>query len=515
VRSWWQRHSNHAIAGAGAFALLVAVVAVASGPGGDPAAAPTSAPTTVAPSTTEGRPVETAAPSTSAAPQQPSGSNGDGGGTAEDDVDYRFALPTPEGFETTGADLSEPMHDWFRPPAPALFAADDSSWQTGPWLTITSGNEQTTGIATMFPFTRPAMPYTIGDAEARTGLSIDGIEVTTLRQGATVVEIGARGLDPLATAAVAQAIQVADGGIAVPDAAIPAGLRPRPEIDVATWHYGAWSPDQRANVSFGAPAQDGWIGFAALPQGGAAGVLAAAPFFLGDLRYVVVGAGAGVAGSFDAGGPDPIHHVVWQLADRDYVATATGVGLDELIGYAASVLQSGDPDWRTSMWDDLRDDARDCCQQSPFLPYRPVEVPVAIAEGAEWRTEAAVMQAGSVDWNFTLGGVNGDGFGMRSPVGAPVLRVGSRYGGIGQPAEFPAAAVAIVDRTMVGAVLRLSTTGSQPQTISVTLQPVDDDALQPYLVGAVVLPWLDGGFVAQLIAPDGQTIAVQTDADLP
>jgi hypothetical protein len=30
-----------------------------------------------------------------------------------------------------------------------------------------------------------------------------------------------------------------------------------------------------------------------------------------------------------------------------------------------------------------------------------------------------------------------------------------------------------------------------------------------------VLPWVDGGFVAQLIAPDGQTIAVQTDADLP
>jgi hypothetical protein len=509
TRSWFQQHTNHLIAAAGGFALLVAVVAVSSDPGA-PEAAPTTPPTTVAPSTTEARPVSTAAPRTTTEPPgRGTGGSGDG---ATDDVDYRFALAaTPDGFEANGADVSPgDLDDWMMPAGPTLFAADGTSWQTGPWLTIASGNDQT-GIAYMFPFVRPPMSYMVGDVEARTGASVDGVEVTSLRRGANVVEIAARGLDPLATAAVAQALQLTDDGIAIPDAAIPTGLRPRPDIDVTSWDWG-WTPGIRANVSYGSIERSAWMSFAVRDREEESGPLTSAPYFLTDVRYLVVGHGSGIAGTYDRPGGDPTQYAIWQTADREYIANATGMDLDELIGYAGQIVQPGDLEWRSGLWDDLREEVQDCCRGGLETPMYSVEVPIASVGDGAWFVNADV-QAGSVGWNFTHGGPRGDGFGVSSPLGAPVLRVGSRYGWAGAPAEFPAGAIAIVDRSMVGTVLRLTTTGSQPETIEIRLEPVDGDLLAPYLVGAAVLPWLDGGFVAQLIAPDGQTIAVQTDAD--
>lgn len=514
ARSWFRRHSNHVIAGVGAFALLVAVVAIASGPDGDPAAAPTTTPATVAPSSTRPGPVTTVAPSTTEARAPSSNGTGDDGDDAAeaDEIDYRFALPAaPDGFEVTSAEEIQQTEEWPLPITPALFAADGSTWQSGPWLTIAGGDESTGGWFAMFPFTRPPIIYTIGDVEARTGGSVQGVEVTTLMRGGRRVEIAARGLDPLTTAAVAHALQWTDTGHTIPGAAIPAVLRSRSDLDVTPWAMG-WAPGARATVSYQAVERPAWLGFGVRPLGAAPALSTSAPYFLTDLRYLVVRGGTGVAGTFEGGPNDPTHYVIWEIADREYVATATGIALDELISYAATVVQPGDPGWRADLWDEMQVDARNCCDARSGEVSEYVDTPIVSADGG-WRAEAAA-QGASVSWNFTES-TTGDAFGVQSPLGAPVLQVGSRYGWAYIPDEFPAAAVALVDRSMVGAMLRLTTTGSQPQTVEVRLEPVEDDMLAPYLTAAAVLPWLDGGFVAQLIGPDGQTIAVQTDADLP
>ena len=437
--------------------------------------------------------------------------------TDADDVDYRFALTeTPEGFEVQGADeidVDESVR-WPQPQSPVIFAADGTTWQTGPWLSI-AGNNGQFGPISMFPFVRPPITYTVGDAEARTGTSTDGVEVTTLQRGASFVEIAARGLDPLATAAVANALQLTADGTSIPDDAIPAGLRLRGNIDVLPWDWG-WTPDSRANVNYGIPGGSSWMSFSAGTLDAASQRIESAPYFLTDIRYISIRGNAGIAGTYQHSFGDTTQYAIWRLADREYVASATGMSLDDLIQYAGLVVQPGDPQWRGDMWDDLQDEAGACCTESPGTggAISPEQVPIASVEDVEWRAEVTVFEQ-SISWNLTRGLPATDGLGFESPLGAPVLRVASRYGWLGGPDEFPAAAVAVVDHSMVGSVLRLTTTGSQPQTVQITLQPVGHDVLAPYLVGAVVLPWLDGGFVAQLIAPDGQTIAIQTDADLP
>jgi len=183
---WWRRYANQLVAAAGAFLLLVVVVSVSAG-GGDPGAAPTTPPaSTVPPSTTEARPVETPAPS-STAPAAPVEGSGDPSGETDtsERTDFRLGLAElPDGFEVTGATLLDASDNLspFRPPKPTWFAADGATWATGPWLVVLGGDPQV-GPWTTFGFRRPPVKYSIGEADARTGESADGIEVTVVQLG--------------------------------------------------------------------------------------------------------------------------------------------------------------------------------------------------------------------------------------------------------------------------------------------------------------------------------------------
>jgi hypothetical protein len=509
--SWWRRHTGHLVAGAGGFALLVAVVAVASDPGDAPSAGSTTAPTTAAPSTTAGRPVETAAPSTTEPRPTSGGAEGPADGGRETATDYRFVLTdAPEGFAPMGVDELT-GDDSAYPAPPMLFAADGTTWATGPWLLISSGGEYSPGV--IFPFTRPTITWALDDGEAETGPGAGGVEVTTFARDGREASVAGRGLDGLTTAAVAAQLAVNDDTLGIPDAAIPAGLRARPDIDVTPWEW-QWVPGTRTSVSYGSIDGDGWMTVNVRPRGLAPDVFGAATYLLSDVRYLVVGGATAIAGTYPARFGDPVQYVVWQLADREYVAMGTGIALDELIASVGSVAQPGDPAWRQDRWDDLRTAVRQCCNDprgdSPTGP--PALVPSASADD-RWDVEVRV-DGDTVRWDGSSPG-GGDFVGVATPAGAPLLRIGTRARWPGMPAEFPVIAVALVDRSMRGSTLRLTTTGSTAQTVEVALQPLDHAALAPYLAGAVVVPWLDGGFVAQLIAPDGQTIAVQTDADLP
>lgn len=507
IVAWLRGHAKPVAAAAGALAVFAVVVAVATGPGSDPEAAPTTPPSTAAPSTTERRPIATPTTTTTAP-----GANGSTSGTVVDEVDddFRFALAeVPEGFRVTEANVISPDTTWMPAAGATLFAADGATWDTGPWLMVLA-NRRDRGSMLTYQFSRPPTTVPIGTATGRVGVAYGGLELTTFAVAGTDVSVVARGVDPLATVAVAETLTVVDGGASIPAEALPSGMRARPDLDVVRWEAG-WRPTVRASVSYEDPERGIWLSITA----GAVtddGWIDSAGFFLSDLRYTLADGGAGVAGRYRSGyGGDPPAWAIWQHNGREYVAYSYGMEVDELLGHVGNVIQVGDDGWNDGRWAELREAATDCCSYPPAEPTVYDEVAVASDDG-EW---TATIDVGSyANWTITKDASNGAvyGFGLSAIEGTPALRVNAGADWSGADQSFHVMAVVLVDRGMLGTRLQLTTTGSVGTTVAIDVTPVDGT---PYLSAAAVLPWIDGGFVAQLVGPDGQVLAVQTDADLP
>lgn len=509
VVAWLRGHTKPVAAAVGALAVFATVVAIATGPGREPEAAPTTPPTTAAASRTERRPIAT--PTTTTAAPAANGSTPGGGAVVDEaDEDFRFALAeVPEGFRVTEANVISPDTTWMPAAGATLFAADGATWDTGPWLMVLA-NRRDRGTVLSYQFSRPPTSVPIGPAAGRVGVAHGGLELTTFAVADTDVSVVARGVDPLTTVAVAETLTVVDGGASIPAEALPSGMRARPDLDVVRWEAG-WRPTVRASVSYEDPERGIWLSITA----GAVtddGWIDSAGFFLSDLRYTLAGGDTGVAGRYRSGyGGDPPAWAIWQHNGHEYVAYSYGMDVDELLGHVGNVTQVGDDGWHDGRWAELREAATDCCSYPPAESTVYDEVAVASDDG-EWT--ATIDVGPSVNWAITEDASNGAvfGLGLDATEGAPALRVDAAADWWGADQTFHVMAVVLVDRGMLGTRLQLTTTGSVGTTIAIDLAAVDGT---PYLSAAAVLPWVDGGFVAQLVGPDGQVLAVQTDADLP
>ena len=484
------------------FAAVAVLAVVVTGPGpSTPDAAPQ---TTVAPSTTTPRPVSTRPPATTAPPaaERP--------GRDVEAGDGRMALTEiPAGYQVSlAARLDE--DEIVGVPPRQLFVGPDARWSTGPWLMIdVAGDEQE--IQRSHPFTRPPTALTVAGAPAVAGVAAGGIEQVVFRAGDQVVVVYGRGLPPGTALTVAERGLFRDGVVSVPASALPAGFTVRTTDDAPWWLQGWWTQPPETLLEFYAADRDGFITIGNRPYDGEAWNLEDAAFFLDDLRYLFIDGNAAVAGTID--GLDGRHHLLfWRAADRELFAAITDdLTLDEAIDVAAHVLVAGERGWKDDFWNDARADARGCCGTDALLAS--VEVPaVGALDGQHWRMHAEVRED-EVGWYFDT---DTSGLGLSSEQTAPTLEVGGSYAVAFDDDPFDVAAVAMLDRGQLGAVLRLTTTGTLAQSIDVPLQPIEGSStFSPFIVAGAVVPWSDGGFTAQLLGPDGTTLLTRSDLDLP
>lgn len=504
----WVRAHRRAIAIGTAIAAVVLAVAVAVDPGGEPDAAPATS-TTPGPTTTEPRPVTTRLDfdMTSESPSADADSS---------DPDWRMVLrEVPDDYELTVVQASGPMEAARRPMQ--LLVGEGATWDTGPWVLVTSSPRDQVGgdglsLFYDWPLRRPPASVTVGGWEGLTGKAYTGIDLLALRDDATEAIVLYRGVDLATVSDLVGAATIEGTTIVLPSAGMPGGLAPLTDEDLTFWLSG-WSPDVASYLEIRRPDGSGLISIVGMPPAPGRSSSGVAGFFLGDLHYVTIGGEPGVAGTFanSTTGP-PVLMVRWRHDGRQLVASSSaGLTLPELIDVASDVITSGDPDWSVDAWRAARHQESLCCQaeQPPRELSYGIDAFAAPAD-AHWSLDLRVGDS-SVDWWFRGRG----SFGGTTPRSAPALDVTSTYGYAFLTDAYHAGATAILDRAQVGSVLRLTTTGTAPQTIEVPLQPVrQSDLLEPFIVAGAVLPWSDGGFVAELVAPDGTTILTQTDADL-
>lgn len=500
--AWWRTHGARIAAVAGVVIVLGGIVAVTAGSSPDdaaPATDPTTATTAPLP-TTSPRPVHTDAPTTS------------GSTSFERQPDLRVLVNTvPDGYEVTGATADGgggPVESPEGAGSYQLFVGDGATWSTGQWLLVAAG-EPDFGFGYNFQFTRPPTDTTVNGMPASTGRGTVGDELTMVRDEREMVVVAGRGLPMGATTSIAASVSTEGGVLSLAASAVPAGLTLHPVHDPRQWFLG-WTSGAGGVVGYQSTDGTTYIQVAVSALDPADTTLVDAAFFLDDLRYAVVRGEEALAGTYGWSGDWPVRVVLWEEGERRFTVTTFGRStIDDALTFAASVMTPDDPIWRDRRWDDALDDARQCCTTSDDLD--PVTVEQAAVGNAAWTVDASVY-GDQLQWTFWS---HRNGFGDSATISAPMLEVGTSYVGWEQ-AEMYVGVLAIVDQSMPGAVLRLSLSGSDPRTVEVPLHAVAaSDELAPYLIGATVLPWIDGGFTAELVATDGTVIATRTDADLP
>ncbi len=508
--AWLRAHVRPLAIGAGAVAAALLVASIVTGPDGNPGAA-TETTATVPPSTTQPRPVTSRPPRTTTT-STPTGDGGIGGTAA--DLDWRMALAdTPAGYELITVELVDDL--LYAEPPTLLFAPLGASAASGPWLLVTAADRDM-GLQYQYTFNRPPTDLAIGGYPAQAGSATGGFDQLVVRRETATMIVLSRGLDTATVGAIAEAVSFDDEVIDVPGSALPAGFLPIDATSLDMW-TGGWQPGVRSQIGLISADPGPMISIAARPTRPGPTPDAAARFFLDDLHYVTVGGHRGVAGvqGFDRYFVG-MRLVVWHDGERELILSApASMSLGQALEVAGNVITAGDERWSDELWDEAYSDAAECCDSFPpdaedsSVTGFPA---LAAPDDGRWLLDLYPSRA-ALGWDVLNDRTR---IGGAMDLRAPTLDVAPSYITAFDDAIPYVGAFALLDRSQAGAVLRLTTNGSSPQSVEIALRPVDgSDPLAPFIAAGALLPWTDGGFVARVIAPDGTVILTQSDADLP
>jgi hypothetical protein len=477
----------------GVLAVIGIAVTVVSGSGSDGA---TPATTTTSPrrSTTTTRPTPTTTPS--AATEAPAAA-----GAIDPADDMRAILaPVPDGFHASSASLQPSVDGSFAPPVSGaqLFVGADATWSAGPWVLITGP----TGFSTS-SFTHPPTTIDVNGQPGQVGPADIGDEMTAFGTDGRFAVVTTKGLAAGSSTTIAAALTIDGASTSISASALP-GMTPY-DADATSWWVSGMLDGPFGSIGYSNDDGTKDLWFTIRPASANPGWFEAAPFFLDDITYATVDGNVAIAGT-RAGFGAAFPVVVWRTGGRDVSLWYTGMTTDEALAAAASLVVPTDLLWSDEAWQ--RAEAPEADEsRAPDT----VDLPVGTANTGAWTGNVSVVN-GSASW-----WMNGSqaGFGNGAPLAPTFLQVGASTLSPGQTGEMYAGAIALVDASVPAATLLITTTSGT--TVGGPLAPLADRSNLlggPRLGAAMVFPWTEGGFTAQLIAADGTVLATQTDGDL-
>lgn len=416
-------------------------------------------------------------------------------------ADVRVALsPVPDGLEpawarreSAGGGVSGTLQ---------LFAADGTTWDTGPWVLVATGAQ-----ARQVWFRRPPVAVSTDAGTGWVGASGWGDETTVLDPTDSLpssIAVVTKGLEPGAGASIGAMVGVDGNTVNVPASAVP-GMHSIDPGPVARWFGGSSSTS--GQIMYGGST---YVQVESTLRDGSSGSTFDGRYFLSGVRYLTIGGHPAVAGMLHLGrNEQPV--VTWTTADRVIIVSGDDGTLDELIDLADDVVLPTDPAWRDALWEDaagasIETEVAEGTMPRNRLAQRPG------SEAGEWSFSASAIDSQAIAWTAQLD-APGSTIGFRASVALPGPALDVQVSRGQRSQDFAVMAFAAAEATSTGALLRLTVDGA---THEVALHPPEDATDLPgLLVAGIARPWTAGGFTVELVAADGTVIATRSDADVP
>jgi hypothetical protein len=439
--------------------------------------------------------------------------------------DLRALAPTPAAQSTLVSMNVVPEVQPTSAAASVLYLSAGASADAGTWLLL-----QVDDNPPLLPFdagfVRPPRATFIGEAPGAVGRGLAGDETTVFDHlGGRVTVIG-HGLLPGQTESIARNLEIEDGVAKVPDDQVPSGLHRQQTRYIPAgmdFVHVPVQPRDRRDASY--TLTDGGtvdVAVSAIEPDQAAAVVPTASFFLDDVTPVVVRGNIGTTGT-----QGDRRWLVWSEGRHLVSLGATGVGRDALVAFAADLRLATDRDWDEAAWSNAvvvagESEARRA-EEASAAPVTRIVDRGSLRGDVSWWDIGAVVDGDDLAWTLRTGENTVPGDTWTTDAGAPfrtpfALETNGRQIYNTDPvaadahelSTWYAGAIVVVDPSLAGSVLRLTTDGPNVTIIETTVHPVV--GVEGHLLAGAALRWTDH-YTAELIGPDGTRLAVSTDAD--
>ena len=445
-----------------------------------------------------------------------------GGPVRFDTIDeHRALLPASTGFELTRIDARQA--DPIASGVAVLYASAGATVDEGSWLLLVLDRESI-HLPLDAGFDGPPQAAFIGRLPAVIGPGVIGDESVVFDLAGIRAAVTSHALAPGTAESIARQVRVVGGVPEIPADAVPAGLVAQPALRV---------PDGLDFAALPSASSDRWdvayvepsgatltltVTTVAGEQSEAVGPLAA--FFLDDVSAPTVRGVPAIEGERDG-----VRWLIWTEGSNLVTLAATGVAPERLVAAGDALVLALDPDWSEAGWRSARRVA-DFRQESDARSSSAADVARIVDRGSmpgatSWWDVTARLDQSTLSWTLRTGDIPverdttsiGGGLPLERPfdleaAGRQVYNLDPPGADAGEMSEWYAVAIVVVDPSLAGSMLRLTTDGPRAATTETTVHEVR--GLDGHLFAAAALRWTDH-YTAELVGPDGIVLAVASD----